>query len=210
MNSIHICLHSSLFFYLFLRLYIAYRYLIFAPQLIYVAILPQDVLHCSVERPGNDLQRAPVELAQKFGVFVVAQPNEEVTGRTVSVRVAATFRARTGAFEASVGYPHSVCHTLDKGAERRAVSVAAHSLRLQLVGMCQFVEQYAAGLEQHLGRVVLAERLFDVAGAVEDADVTVAAAFGRNAFDVFQCIVYLVDRGDNCANFSVLHCYALK
>lgn len=65
-------LHSSLFFYLFLRLYIADCYLIFTPQLIYVAVLPQDVLHCSVERLGNDLQRAPVELAQKFGVFVVA------------------------------------------------------------------------------------------------------------------------------------------
>ena len=35
--------------------------------------------------------------------------------------------------------------------ERRAVSVAAHSLRLQLVGVCQFVEQYAAGFEQYYG-----------------------------------------------------------
>ena len=33
-------------------------------------------------------------------------------------------------------------------------------------------------------------------GTVEDADVTVSAALGRNAFDVFQRIVYLVDRGD--------------
>ena len=135
-----------------LRLDIADRYLIFTPQLVYVAVLPQDVLHRSVERPGNDLQRAPVELAQEFGVFVVAQPDEEVTGCAVSVHVAAAFRSRTGTFEASVGYPYGVCHTLDEGAERRAVSVAAHSLRLQLVGVCQFVEQYAAGFEQHLGR----------------------------------------------------------
>ena len=33
-------------------------------------------------------------------------------------------------------------------------------------------------------------------GAVEDADVTVSAAFGRNTFDVFQRIVYLIDTGD--------------
>ena len=35
-----------------------------------------------------------------------------------------------------------------------------------------------------------------MAGAVEDADVTVSAALGRNAFNVFQRIVYLVDTGD--------------
>ena len=179
-----------------LRLDIANRYLIFTPQLVYVAVLSQDVLHRSVERPGNDLQRTPVELAQEFGVFVVAQPHEEVAGRAIPVHVAAAFRSCTGAFEASVGYPHGVCHALDEGAERRAVSVAAHSLRLQLVGVCQFVEQYAAGFEQYLGRIVLAERLFDVTGAVEDADVTVSAAFGRNTFGVFQRIVYLIDTGD--------------
>ena len=62
-------------------------------------------------------------------------------------------------------------------------------MRLELKGVGEFMEQYATGLKQHLGGVVVDERVLDMACAVEHGHVAVATAFGRDAVHILQSVV---------------------
>ena len=154
-----------------LLLDVANCYLILFPQLVDIGILAKDVLDGSIERPGNYIKSTLVELTYEVGVIVVAQPHQEVAGSSVTIHIAATFGTVSLAIEAAVNNAHSIGHSLDECPEHSVRTVCANALRLQLVSVCQFVQQHTASLEKHLGSVVVCKGFCNIFGAVIDENI---------------------------------------
>ena len=112
------------------------------------------MLDSSVKRPGNHLQCAAVKLTQEFRIFIVAQPDEEITCCPITVHVVSSFRTGIRSVESAVGYTYGICHSFNKCPEYTIGSVRADALRFQLIGVCQFVQQYPTRFEEQLCRIV--------------------------------------------------------
>ena len=150
----------------------------------------------TIERPRHHLQRTAIELTQEFRIFVITQPDKEITGCTITVHIVPAFRTGIRSVKSSIGNPHSICHSLDKCPEHTIGSIRTDSLRFQLISMCQFMQQYPACFEKQLCRIIRCKRFFNMTCTVENRHITIATAFSRNTVDIFQSIMYLVHCGN--------------